>query len=86
MSMLKLKRRRRPTSHHWRLLLNSDDSECSFGLQEFLEFWDVSSEELSKICRCSPRSVRRWLVGSVEPSELYRSRLFRVHQIWLRIK
>jgi len=75
--------RRRPTPHHWQLLL--DDDRC-FGLEDFLRFWDVTPLELSRICCCSRWSMRRWLNGSVELPELCRIRLMYVHQLWLSVR
>lgn len=82
---------RLPTHRHW-IALNSylqPLKEEPMELDEFLNSWDVSREELAFICDCSLTTVNHWFSQGEHrriPSERHKQRLGMAHHIWVVIE
>jgi len=58
-------------------------------LDEFLNHWDVSREELAFICECSLTTVNHWFSQGVDrriPNDTHKQRLALAHHIWTALE
>lgn len=75
--------------HHWQALayVRSKNRKPQMELMEFLKHWEVSREELSRICNCSVALVGRWFTQTknhMEPSDRHKELLAEAHQVFLQ--
>lgn len=77
-----------PTQRHWsafKAYLQLFGSE-QMDLNEFLNQWDVSREELAFICDCSLTPVNHWFSQGEHrriPTDKHKQRLALAHHIWV---
>ncbi|MCY7323717.1 MAG: hypothetical protein LH660_18420 [Phormidesmis sp. CAN_BIN36] len=82
---------RTPTHRHWKALeayLQPVKGE-QMEVEEFLETWNVSREELAFICDCSVTTVNHWFSQGEHqriPTEKHRQRLALAHHIWTTVE
>lgn len=58
-------------------------------LDEFLNNWDISREELAFICDCSLTTVNHWFSQGEHrrtPSDKHKQRLALAHHIWTTVE
>ena len=79
---------RSPTRRHWSALeayLKPVQDE-PMKVEEFLDLWNVSREELAFICDCSVTTVNHWFSQGEHrrvPTEKHKQRLALAHHIWI---
>lgn len=82
---------RSPTRRHWKALeayLQPVQGE-QMEVEEFLEIWSVSREELAFICDCSVTTVHHWFSQGEHrrvPTEKHKQRLALAHHIWISVE
>jgi len=82
---------RTPTHRHWKALeayLQPVQGE-QMEVEEFLDTWNVSREELAFICDCSVTTVNHWFSQGEHqrvPTEKHRQRLALAHHIWTTVE
>ena len=81
----------RPSHRHWSALetylqpLQNERME----LDEFLNNWDVSREEIAFICDCSLTTVNHWFSQGEHrriPTNRHKQRLALAHHIWVTVE
>lgn len=82
---------RTPTHRHWRALEIYLQPACNelMELEEFLNLWDVSREELAFICDCSLTTVNHWFSQGQHrrvPTDKHKQKLALVHHIWTTVE
>jgi hypothetical protein len=58
-------------------------------VEEFLDIWNVSREELAFICDCSVTTVNHWFSQGEHrrvPTEKHKQRLALAHHIWITVE
>ena len=80
-----------PLEGHWEALDTylHPSGERRMALEEFLQFWNVSREELAYICDCSLTTVNHWFSQGEHrrmPSEKHEQRLALAHHIWTTVE
>ena len=58
-------------------------------LEEFLNLWDVSREELAFICDCSVTTVNHWFSQGEHrrvPTQKHKQKLALAHHIWTTVE
>jgi hypothetical protein len=58
-------------------------------VEEFLDIWNVSREELAFICDCSITTVNHWFSQGEHrrvPTEKHKQRLALAHHIWITVE
>ena len=50
--------------HHWQALtcVRKNQQKPQMELMEFLQYWEVSQQDLAKICNCSASLVNKWFI------------------------
>ncbi|HEY9699017.1 MAG TPA: hypothetical protein V6D10_17265 [Trichocoleus sp.] len=82
---------RSPTRRHWKALeayLQPVQGK-RMKVEEFLEIWNVSREELAFICDCSVTTVNHWFSQGDHrrvPTEKHKQRLALAHHIWITVE
>lgn len=76
---------RYPGRRHWFAVEQSQVKIPQMTPEEFLTYWDVTYGQMAMICLCSERTVKRWFVGSRNPSVFHKFWLAQTHQIWSRL-
>jgi transcriptional regulator with XRE-family HTH domain len=75
-----------PTQRHWKLFeLYKSKAAQQMEPEEFLEYWDVSYEELAELCGRSKSTVAHWFSKGEHrrsPSEADKRRLAEIHALW----
>ncbi|MBD2028172.1 hypothetical protein [Leptolyngbya sp. FACHB-711] len=82
---------RSPTHRHWSALkayLQPLRDE-RMDIEEFLNLWNVSREEIAFICDCSVTTVNHWFSQGEHrrvPTDKHKQRLALAHHIWMTIE
>lgn len=80
-----------PTRRHWKALelyLQPVDDD-RMELEEFLNLWNVSREELAFICDCSVTTVNHWFSQGEHRrmmTEKHKQKLALAHHIWTTVE
>lgn len=76
-----------PTRRHWEIWESYQSLQMT--PEEFLFLWDVSREELAKLCGKSLSTVNHWFsrgAHRIEPSEDDQRRLAEIHAFWTQFE
>lgn len=80
-----------PTQRHWDSLKAylQPLREYRMELDEFLQHWEVTREEIAFICDCSLTTVNHWFSQGENrriPTDKHKQRLALAHHIWTSIE